>query len=155
MKLIGDEVMYTADDIVTAVDIGLELMDRLAGGPHPLELHCGVAHGPTITVGGDVFGPTVNLASRLTTVARKGKIVVPRTSVAAFEERPDLAVQRVRRVYDLKGIGRTRVAIVSRVDPVPVDPESDPDPTPPAADGGDAAPDGNSKASSRSRRSQS
>lgn len=137
VKLIGDEVMFTADDIVTAVDIGLDLIDRLAQGSHPVQLHCGVAHGPTITVGGDVFGPTVNLASRLTTVARRGKVVVPRASTEAFADRSDMAVQRVRRVYDLKGIGRTRVAIVSRVRPE------------------DGSAPGKSKEPTRSRRSHS
>jgi adenylate cyclase len=114
VKLIGDEVMFVADHLEAAVDIALDLMDRLAVGPHAVHLHAGVAHGPTITVGGDVFGPTVNLASRLTAVARRGRVVVPREFHELFEARPDLTVQRVRRIYDLKGIGRTRVVSVYR-----------------------------------------
>lgn len=114
VKLIGDEVMYLAGSIQDGVDIGLDLMDRLADQSVPVQLHCGVAFGPTITVGGDVFGPTVNLASRMTDVARRGKVVIPRDFIEDFAEREDLETHRVRRVFDLKGIGRTRLATVAR-----------------------------------------
>jgi adenylate cyclase len=126
VKLIGDEVMFVAEDLETGVEIGLELTDRLAALDQPVDLHCGVAFGPTITVGGDVFGPTVNLASRLTDVARRGKVVVPREDAERFEDRTDLEVHRVRRVFDLKGIGRARLVTVARR-AVP-EPEADPEP---------------------------
>jgi adenylate cyclase len=115
VKLIGDEVMFLADTLEDGVDIGLDLLDRLADRPEPVQLHCGVAFGPTITVGGDVFGPTVNLASRMTDVARRGKVVIPREHLLAVEDRADLETHRVRRVFDLKGIGRTRLATVNRL----------------------------------------
>ncbi len=115
VKLIGDEVMFLADTLEDGVDIGLDLLDRLADRPEPVQLHCGVAYGPTITVGGDVFGPTVNLASRMTDVARRGKVVIPREYLLAMEDRADLETHRVRRVFDLKGIGRTRLATVNRL----------------------------------------
>jgi adenylate cyclase len=117
VKLIGDEVMFVAEDLGTAVDIGLDLVERASGSTPRVELHCGVAHGPTITVGGDVFGPTVNLASRLTGIARRGTVIVPRDCVDELDGRPDLVVRRVRRTVDLKGIGRTRMVTVSRQAP--------------------------------------
>jgi len=147
VKLIGDEVMFEADDLATAVEIGLDLIDALGGGDHPLQLHCGVASGPTITVGGDVFGPTVNLASRLTAVARRGKVVATRDALEEFEDRTDLEVHRVRRVFDLKGIGRTRLITIARRGP---DDDEEPDERPRrrdarrrrAAEGTPSAPDG-------------
>ena len=78
VKLIGDEVLFVVDTLDEAVDAGLELIERLDEVDDMPPVHCGVAFGPTITVGGDVFGPTVNLASRLTKVARAGSIAVPR-----------------------------------------------------------------------------
>lgn len=119
IKLIGDEVMFVASDLSVAVEVCLELADRLAAGDPPLQVHCGVAAGPIVTVGGDVFGPTANLASRLADVARRGKIVIPRDQAAALADRDDLVVQRVRRVFELKGIGRTRMCTVSRRTPEP------------------------------------
>ncbi|UDY36538.1 adenylate/guanylate cyclase domain-containing protein [Dermatobacter hominis] len=114
VKFIGDAVMYVAPDLEAGVRIGLDLQERAKGSDVPLELHCGVAHGPTITMGGDVFGPTVNLASRLTDVARRGTAVIPRECAHELDDRPDLLVKPVRRPYDLKGIGRTRLATVAR-----------------------------------------
>ncbi len=113
VKFIGDAVMYVAPDLEAGVRIGLQLQQRAAAAEVPVELHCGVAHGPTITMGGDVFGPTVNLASRLTDVARRGTVVIPRECGAELENAEDLVVKPVRRPYDLKGIGRTRLATVA------------------------------------------
>jgi adenylate cyclase len=114
VKLIGDEVLFTAPTVTQAVDIAMDLMDRMAQEPTMPQLHCGIAHGPTVDVGGDVFGNTVNLAARLTSVARRSTAVIPREHLADLAEREDLDVRRVRRVYDLKGFGATKVAVVRR-----------------------------------------
>lgn len=114
VKFIGDAVMFVADDLASGIEIGLDLQVRGATSEPPVELHCGVAHGPGVTMGGDVFGPTVNLASRLTDVARRGTVVVPRDCVDELDGVDGLAVRPVRRSYDLRGIGRTRLATVTR-----------------------------------------
>jgi len=112
VKLIGDEVMFVVDDVAGAVSILAALSRRLAADPqHPM-VHCGVAFGPTVLVGGDVFGPTVNLASRLTTLARRGTIAVPRDDAVGLESCDDFDVVRVNRTYHLKGIGTVRVVVV-------------------------------------------
>ncbi len=112
VKLIGDEVLFVLATLDAAVAAGLELIERLeqANGIPPV--HCGIAYGPTITVGGDVFGPTVNLASRLTKVARAGSIAVSRKGSEQLLERDDLDVRKVRRSYDLRGFGRTSILAV-------------------------------------------
>ncbi len=112
VKLIGDEVMFVTPDLDEAIAIAIDLLDRLEAVDIVPPVHCGVAHGPTVTVGGDVFGPTVNLASRLTEVARPGTIAVDRAAEAHLDGRADLHVRRVRRHYDLKGVGRTSVLLV-------------------------------------------
>ena len=115
VKLIGDEVLFVVDTLDQAIDASLELIDRLEGVDGIPPVHCGVAYGPTITVGGDVFGPTVNLASRLTSVARPGSVAVPRNGSEHLLERADLDVRKVRRSYDLKGIGRTSILAVRSI----------------------------------------
>ena len=112
VKLIGDEVLFVVDTLDDAVAAGLALIERLELVDGIPPVHCGIAFGPTITVGGDVFGPTVNLASRLTKVARPGSIAVPRAGSEHLLERDDLDVRKVRRTYDLKGIGRMSVLAV-------------------------------------------
>ena len=114
VKLIGDEVMFVARSMPVAVDIALDLADRLHADPVMPEIHCGIAYGPTASVGGDVFGPAANLAARLTTIARPGTIVIPRAAVDQLADRDDIEVVRVRRAFDLKGVGDTRIVAVRR-----------------------------------------
>ena len=122
VKLIGDEVLFVVDTLDAAIATGLDLIERLANADGVPSVHCGIAFGPTITVGGDVFGPTVNLAGRLTKVARSGTIAVPRSGNEYLLERDDLDVRKVRRSYDLKGIGRTSILAIR---PLPHDPDED------------------------------
>jgi adenylate cyclase len=114
VKLIGDEIMFVARSIPAAVDIALDLRDRLHASPDMPDIHCGIAYGPTASVGGDVFGPAANLAARLTTIARRGTIVIPRSTVDQLSDREDIELVRVRRTFDLKGIGDTRIVAVRR-----------------------------------------
>ena len=112
VKLIGDEVMFVTRTVDEAVAIGLDLLSRLAPDPIMPGVHCGIAAGPTVDVGGDVFGPTVNLAARLTDVARSGTIAMPAELVDMLTDPDALDIRRVRRTYDLKGVGRTSIVAI-------------------------------------------
>jgi adenylate cyclase len=114
VKLVGDEVMFVADTLHTAVTIALDLADRLHTIPDMPPVHCGIAFGPTVAVGGDVFGDAVNLAARLTTVARRDTVVVPAVLAAQLEHGDDVETVRIRRAVRLKGFGETRVVRVRR-----------------------------------------
>ena len=46
---------------------------------------------------GDVFGPVVNVASRLTSVARPGSIVVDRDMAEHLRDDDELRLKRMRR----------------------------------------------------------
>ena len=109
VKFIGDEVMFITERLEDGVDIAIDLIVRLRSIEIVPPIHCGLAYGPTVPVGGDIFGPTVNLASRLTAVARPDSVVLPRTEGEEFDDRQDLDVRMIRRSVDLKGIGRIRV----------------------------------------------
>lgn len=76
VKTLGDEVLFTAEQPTQAADIALALVDRLAGDPAMPQIRVGVAYGEVILRMGDVFGTTVNLASRLTSVAPRGGVLV-------------------------------------------------------------------------------
>ena len=121
VKLIGDEVMWVAPTLDRAVRVALDLRDHLADSGAVSDdvaamppLHCGVAVGPTVAIGGDVFGATVNLASRLTSIARRGTVVVPRADADQLVDVPGLVVRPARRSYTLRGIGDVRIAVVDR-----------------------------------------
>jgi len=77
IKMIGDEILFTADDVRRATGIALELTARGADEDDPFPaVRAGLAHGPVVSRLGDVFGATVNVAARLTSIARPGTVVV-------------------------------------------------------------------------------
>jgi adenylate cyclase len=71
VKLIGDEVMFTTVDADAACAIALALTNQ-PGVP----ARGGLAHGEVVTSGGDLYGPVVNLASRITDQAIVGEVLV-------------------------------------------------------------------------------
>ena len=79
IKTIGDEVLFVADDALAAVEIGLIATARGADETDPFPpVRAGVAYGDVVSRLGDVLGPTVNLAARLTSLARPGAVLVDR-----------------------------------------------------------------------------
>lgn len=77
IKTIGDEVLFTVADPAAAVSIALALTGRGADPDDPFPaVRAGIAHGPVVRRLGDVFGSTVNAASRLTSAARPGSVLV-------------------------------------------------------------------------------
>jgi adenylate cyclase len=73
----------------------------------------GLATGPALSWEGDLFGPTVNLASRLVNLARPKTVVVSGDLGEALRDDPRFELHRVRAVR-LKGIGRTRPWVLRR-----------------------------------------
>lgn len=76
VKTLGDAVMLVSDD---AAELGvrcLDLVDSVAdeGADFP-QIRVGVAHGAATARGGDWFGAPVNLASRITSLARTGSVL--------------------------------------------------------------------------------
>jgi adenylate cyclase len=88
VKTIGDEVLFQADDPASAALIALELLEGAKQHPDLPELRAGVALGPVVTRLGDVYGSTVNIASRLTNLARPGWVLIDRNMHMALENDP-------------------------------------------------------------------
>jgi len=95
VKTIGDEVLFVADDAGVAAEVALQLSERLpqlAGIP---DLRIGLAAGTVLSRLGDVYGEPVNIASRLTSVARPGSVLVDREFATAIEGDPRWRLRRV------------------------------------------------------------
>jgi class 3 adenylate cyclase len=75
VKTIGDAVMFAAPDAASGAAAALELVEVAGrdGGLPPLR--AGLAYGPVLRRYGDCFGRTVNIASRLCTVAPPGAVL--------------------------------------------------------------------------------
>jgi len=76
IKLIGDEVMFTAPDARSALDIALELsaVGRRSGDLEGMRVS--LASGQVLSTGGDYFGTVVNIAARIVNLAFTHAIVV-------------------------------------------------------------------------------
>jgi len=79
IKTIGDEILFVADDAAAAAEIALLLTARGQDPEDPFpSVRAAIAHGEVVSRLGDVFGPVVNIASRLTSLARPGTVLVDR-----------------------------------------------------------------------------
>lgn len=76
VKLIGDEVMFTTVAVEDAGAVAVELVRWVADHEVLGGARAGVAFGPVLARGGDLYGSTVNLAARLTSAAADGTVVV-------------------------------------------------------------------------------
>jgi adenylate cyclase len=95
VKTLGDEVMFTADTAVQGADIALDLADRAAVAQDLPELRIGLAYGPVLARLGDVYGEPVNIASRLTSIARPASILVDREFAAELGDDERFRLRRV------------------------------------------------------------
>ncbi|HET7174331.1 MAG TPA: adenylate/guanylate cyclase domain-containing protein [Nocardioidaceae bacterium] len=84
IKAIGDSVLFLTDDPVAGVDIASDILERYRGSAERPAVHVGIATGPVVTRLGDVFGNPVNLASRLTGVARRNRVICDAVTAAAL-----------------------------------------------------------------------
>ena len=76
IKTIGDAVMFVSTDTAALLDVMLALVDATEADELLPQVRVGVAYGPAVSRAGDWFGSPVNLASRVTSVARPGSILV-------------------------------------------------------------------------------
>ncbi len=75
IKLIGDEIMYTASDAASASAIALDLAETFRRHPIVPPVRAGLATGRVMLRDGDVFGSVVNLAARVVKVAHPGEVM--------------------------------------------------------------------------------
>lgn len=110
VKLIGDEVMFQVADPRRAAALALDLVGRGAGGT---AVHVGMARGPVVVHHGDLFGSTVNTASRLSDLARPGTVLVDGALAEALGDEPGVLLRRTRS-RPLKGVGHVDVHVLRR-----------------------------------------
>ncbi|MFN8216174.1 MAG: adenylate cyclase regulatory domain-containing protein [Solirubrobacterales bacterium] len=108
VKTIGDAAMLVSAEAEPLVGAALDLIAaaEAEGDQFPL-LRAGLATGPTLPQSGDFYGRSVNLASRITAIARPGSVLLDTATREAAGERFRYSRAGERH---LKGIeGRTRL----------------------------------------------
>ncbi len=101
VKLLGDGAMLRFSDVKRGVEAALDLVETV-GADGSVPAHAGINAGPVVERDLDLFGGTVNLASRIAAVAERGEVLASRAVVEAVEDQA-LRFERVDE-HSLKGI---------------------------------------------------
>lgn len=116
VKVIGDEVMFVTTAPAAAAEIGLKLAHQFAEDEMVPEVRVGLAYGPALPREGDFLGSTVNLASRIATIAQPSSVVVSDEFASELGTNGAFRAKPIRTPYRLKGIGRVRLWVLRRPD---------------------------------------
>jgi adenylate cyclase len=111
VKTIGDEVMFVGLNEPVVVS-ALALVRRATGYPELPPVRAGVARGHVLARDGDFYGPVVNLASRLTDMAKEGSVLAS-AAVHAGLERDQRFAWRPAGTRSVRSIGEVEVYEVS------------------------------------------
>jgi adenylate cyclase len=105
VKTIGDAAMLVCTEADPLLDATLELVEAAeAEGEEFPRLRAGVATGPALGHAGDWYGSSVNLASRITALARSGSVVAAdATRAAADDDRWRFSSLPPRRIKGVEG----------------------------------------------------
>ncbi|MEO6789723.1 MAG: adenylate/guanylate cyclase domain-containing protein [Ornithinibacter sp.] len=104
IKTVGDEVIFVHTDAAAAAAIALDLVDAMTEDELLPPVRVGMAHGRVVSRLGDVFGMTVNKASRITAVTPSGMVYVDEDMARVLGSMSGFTATE-RRSRMLRGIG--------------------------------------------------
>ncbi|WP_405487441.1 adenylate/guanylate cyclase domain-containing protein [Nocardia sp. NBC_00511] len=114
IKNVGDEVMFAANTAVEGARIALAVQEAaIASHGVTQELRVGLAYGEVLQRFGDLYGSVVNIAARLTGVARPGTVLVDDGAAVAIEPDPQFLLRHLATVR-VKGIDRLHGHVLRR-----------------------------------------
>jgi class 3 adenylate cyclase len=96
VKYIGDAVMFVTHDAPSAVCAARGLLD--AAEARGMQARAGVTIGEVLALEGDYFGPVVNLAARLVSMAGVGEVLVTAEVVDRLDGKVDVEALGLRPV---------------------------------------------------------
>jgi adenylate cyclase len=103
VKTIGDAAMLASPEPDALLDATLALVAAAEGENDSFpQLRAGVAYGPALGRRGDWYGHTVNVASRITGVARAGSVLTTEPVHDALAERYRWSFAGERRLKNIK-----------------------------------------------------
>lgn len=112
VKTVGDEVLYIAETPTAGAEISLALAQAFTEDEILPEARVAMVWGRILSRLGDIYGPTVNLAARLTALAEPGTVLVDEMTAAALgqDERFVLVPQTAENVRGFGEILPVRLA---------------------------------------------
>jgi len=105
VKTLGDEIMFVHRDPAAAAATALSLVEACERDPLLPVARGGIAWGRPLVLGGDYFGPPVNLASRITKLALPGTVLTDPALASRLEETPYGITTKPLRPQPVRGVG--------------------------------------------------
>ncbi|MFS0715949.1 adenylate/guanylate cyclase domain-containing protein [Arthrobacter sp. 1P04PC] len=104
VKTVGDEVLYIAETPAAGAEISLALSQAFNDDEILPQARVAMVWGRILSRLGDIYGPTVNLAARLTALADPGTVLVDSMTAAALEH-DERFVLLPREAENVRGFG--------------------------------------------------
>ncbi|MCT2007711.1 adenylate/guanylate cyclase domain-containing protein [Micrococcus lylae] len=111
VKTIGDEVLFNAETPEVGARIALHLARAMSEDPVLPAARVALTWGRVLSRLGDIYGPTVNLAARLTVLADPGTVLVDSLTAAALA-RDDRFVLVPQPPQIVRGFGEIRPSML-------------------------------------------
>jgi adenylate cyclase len=112
IKSLGDSVLFVNDDPIAAYDTAEGIINVIGRDTRMPDVRVGLASGSVVTRLGDVYGPPVNMAARLTAVARKNRIIIDEATAQLLP--PDQFETRRLPARPVRGFGIVEPVAVRR-----------------------------------------
>jgi len=113
VKTLGDSVLFIAPSPAEGVEIAWDIVKVIGGDKRLPDVRVGLVTGPVVMRMGDVYGPAVNLAARLTGVARRNRVITDlHTAEGLSQEDYETRILPAR---PLRGFGDLEPVAVRRI----------------------------------------
>lgn len=113
VKTVGDEVLYIAETPTAGAEIALALSREIAADERLPEGRVAMVWGRVLSRLGDIYGPTVNLAARLTAIADPGQVLVDELTAGVLGSDPRFVFEGLE-AQNVRGFGEIRPVVLRR-----------------------------------------
>ena len=112
IKSLGDSVLFVTNTAEEAVGVAEGIINVIGRDPKMPDVRLGLASGPVVQRLGDIFGPPVNMAARLTAVARRNRVIIDQATADLLP--PDVFETRRLPARPVRGFGLVEPVAVRR-----------------------------------------
>ncbi|MDF9277777.1 adenylate/guanylate cyclase domain-containing protein [Arthrobacter sp. EH-1B-1] len=113
VKTIGDEVLYIAETPEAGAEISLALAKAFTEDDLLPSARVSMVWGRILSRLGDIYGPTVNLAARLTSLAEPGTVLIDASTAATLREN-ERFVLMPHKARTVRGFGEVHPVTLAR-----------------------------------------
>jgi len=115
VKTVGDAVIFISEDLSTGAKVATELVAALGKIEGMLPVRASLTWGRIVSSFGDIFGPVVNLASRLVDIAPTGSVLIDRPTATAISANLSNYMVLPFGEQDLRGTGNVEIFELKRL----------------------------------------